>query len=145
MHFLHRQISFLHECRKNAVLKIRKIRRENLSMEKCIKRSDNEELLNYSNDEEKSEGGYMNDNVSSAVNKRKVMPPKVKWQTQNYHSIINWTNELMTESLNIASQSSQQASDIIKTPLVVRKWPNHTQAVEREIKVMNEDDILGKN
>ena len=112
-------------------------------MEKSIERSDdeeedcapaiNEDLINYSNDEEKSEGGYMNDNVSSAVNKRKVMPPKVKWQTQNYHSIINWTNELMTESLNIASQSSQQASDIIKTPLVVRKWPNH-----KKIKVMNE-------
>ena len=55
-------------------------------MEKSIERSDDEEedsapaldedLLNYSNDEEKSEEGYVNDD---AVNIKKVVPSKLKW------------------------------------------------------------------
>ena len=59
-------------------------------MEKSIERSDdeeedcapaiNEDLINYSNDEEKSEERYVNDDVSVAVNIRKVVPPKLKWQ-----------------------------------------------------------------
>ena len=117
-------------------------------MEECIKRSADEEedsvpavdedLLNYTDDEEKSEEGDVNDDVPSVVNIRKVVTPKLKWQAQNYHSMINWTNELKTEPPYIASLSDLQLTDIIKTPLVVTKWPNHTQAVERGIKVMTE-------
>ena len=48
-----------------------------------------DDLQNYLDDEEKNEEGYMNDDASSAVNMRKVVPSKLKWQAQNYHSTIN--------------------------------------------------------
>ena len=57
-------------------------------MEKYIKWSDDEEkdsapafdedLLNYSDDEENCEEGYLNDDVSSAVNIKKVVSLKLK-------------------------------------------------------------------
>ena len=76
-----------------------------------------EDLLNYSDDKE----GYVKDVVSSTVNIRKIVPPKLKWQEQIYHSMINWLNEINTEPSFIPSLSNQQLSDIIKTPLVVLK------------------------
>ena len=80
-HFAHTDQLLLSMCanedmkiRKNAVLKIRKIRMENQSMEKSIERSDDEkedpaptinnDSLTYSDGEEKSEGGYVKDDVS---------------------------------------------------------------------------------
>lgn len=125
--------------RKNAVSMIRKIREENQPKEECIESSEGEaEDSAPAADEEKSEEENVIDDVPSVVNIRKVVTPKIKWQAQNYHSMINWKNELKTEPPYIASLSDQQVTDIIKTPVVLPKWPNHTQAVERGIKVMTE-------
>lgn len=46
--------------------------------------------------------------------------------------------ENKTEPLYIASQSTQQVDDTFVTQLVVLKWPNITQAVERGIQVITE-------
>ena len=58
-------------------------------MEKSVERSVDEkedpapaideDLSNYSDDEDKSEEVYVNDDVSSAVNIRKVMSSNLKW------------------------------------------------------------------
>ena len=132
--------------REKAVSMIRKIREENQQKEECTGRSEEEEedsdaavdenLLNYTDEEGKDGDG--NEDVPPVVNMRKVVTPKLKWQAKNYHSMINWRNELKTEPPYIASLSNLQVNDILETPLVVPKWPNSTQAVERGIKVMTE-------
>ena len=69
---------------------------------------------------------------------RTVQIPKLKWQANSYHSMINWDEEFRTEPPFITSLSDEELLHIINTPLEVPKWPNNTQAVVRAIKLVSE-------
>ena len=71
----------------------------------------------------------------SSKNIRKVILPKLKFHATNYHHMIDWDTELKTESPFLTSLSDEEVLGILEKPL---KWPNHTQSVERGIRVMTE-------
>ena len=71
-------------------------------------------------------------------NIRKVILPKLKFHATNYHHMIDWDTELKTEPPFLTSLSDEEVLGILEKPLSVPKWPNHTQSVERGIRVMIE-------
>ena len=71
-------------------------------------------------------------------NIRKVIIPKLKFHATNYHHMIDWDTELKTEPSFLTSFSDEGVLGILKKPLSVPKWPNHTQSIERGIQVMTE-------
>ena len=52
--------------------------------------------------------------------------------------MIDCNTELKTEPSFLTSLSDEKILGILKKPLSVPKWPNHTQSVEKEIRVMTE-------
>ena len=47
---------------------------------------------------------------------RTVQIPKLKWQANSYHSMINWDEEFRTEPPFITSLSDEELLHIINTP-----------------------------
>jgi len=88
---------------------------------------------NSSSDDEKSSS----DEEKLGRNIRRLVIPRLNWQARNYHTMLDW-KYLVTEPPFIAKLSSAEIQSIVQYPLVVPKWYNHTQAVERAIKVMCE-------
>ena len=68
---------------------------------------------------------------------RQCRVPIIKWQAKTYHSMIDWST-MISEPPITSSLTEQQLDDIINTPFVVPRWLNHTQPVERGIKVLTE-------
>ena len=52
--------------------------------------------------------------------------------------MIDWQLELKSEPTFIARLTDMEIDNTLGTPLQVLKWLNHTQAVERGIKVLSE-------
>ena len=52
--------------------------------------------------------------------------------------MIDWDTEMNTEPPFLISLSDEEVLGILEKPLIVPKWLNHTQSVEREIRVMTE-------
>ena len=96
-----------------------------------------EELLVYSSDESASEEED-EDFFSLDSTVRKVIILKLKWQARTYHNMINWKLELKTKPPFIAKLSDEELLKILDLPLQLPKWSNHTQAVERGIKLVTE-------
>ena len=67
---------------------------------------------------------------------RKVILPKLKLHTTNYHHMIDWDTELKTDPPFLTSLSDEKVLAILEKPMSVSKWPNHTQSVERGIRIM---------
>jgi hypothetical protein len=99
-----------------------------------------EELLIRTDDEENEENSEISNEIPAPIsgNVRKVVLPKIKFQAKSYHTMINWETELKSEPPYIAALTNEQLISILDTPLDVPKWPNHTQAVERGIKLLTE-------
>ena len=58
-------------------------------------------------------------------NIRKVILPKLKFHTANYHHMIDWDTELKTEPPFLTSLSDEEVLGILEKPLSVLKWLNH--------------------
>ena len=56
----------------------------------------------------------------------------------NYYLMIDWHTELKTQPPFLTSLSDEEVLHILEEPLNVPKWPNHTQTVQRRIRVMAE-------
>ena len=69
---------------------------------------------------------------------KKVILPKLMFHATNYYNMIDWDTELETQPPFLTSQSDEVVLRILEEPLSVPKWPNHTQTVERGIRVMTE-------
>ena len=52
--------------------------------------------------------------------------------------MIDWDTELKTEPPFLTSLSDEKVLGVLEKPLSVPKLPNHTQSVERGIRVMTE-------
>ena len=71
-------------------------------------------------------------------NIKKVILPKFKFYATNYHHKIDWNTKLKTEPPFLPSLSDEEVLRILVNPLSAPKWPNHSQSVERGIRVMTE-------
>ena len=69
---------------------------------------------------------------------REVHVPQLKWRAKSYHTMIDWKKELVSEPPFIAKLTDDEIVNILDTPLVVPKWSNNTQSVERGIKLVSE-------
>ena len=76
----------------------------------------NSGILLTTDEDEKDEEQF--DELPINVNKsiRTDQIPKLKWQANSYHSMINWNEEFRTEPPFIASLSDEELLHIINTP-----------------------------
>ena len=90
-------------------------------------------LLTTDDEDEKDEEQF--DELPINLNKsiRTVQIPKLKWQADSYHSMINWNEEFRTEPPFIASLSDEELLHIINTPLEVPKWPNKNKQLKEQL------------
>ena len=102
---------------------------------------DEEEMLNddemqceeLSDHEDESDNSFIE--LDESV--RTVRTPDIKWRARSYHSMIDW-RILVSEPPITASLSDDQLRKIEEAPLEDPGWLNHTQPVERGIKVLTE-------
>ena len=135
--------------RREAVNKIRKLRDQYIpktedeafpKVEEDDERPHINEDFLISTDDEAEEDIEVIEKTHNVPSKniRKIIIPKLKFHATNYHHIIDWDTELKTEPLFLTFLSDEEVLGILKKPLSVPKWPNHTQSVERGIRVMTE-------
>ena len=135
--------------RREAVNKIRKLRDQYIpktedeafpKVEEDDERPHINEDFLISTDDEAEEDIEVIEKTHNMPSKniRKIIIPKLKFHATNYHHIIDWDTELKTEPLFLTFLSDEEVLGILKKPLSVPKWPNHTQSVERGIRVMTE-------
>ena len=97
-----------------------------------------EDLLRYTDDDcsEDDEAEVEEIVLDSSI--REVHVPQLKWRAKSYHTMIDWKKELVSEPPFIAKLTDDEIVNILDTPLVVPKWSNNTQSVERGIKLVSE-------
>lgn len=97
-----------------------------------------EDLLRYTDDDcsEDDEAEVEEIVLDSSI--REVHVPQLKWRAKSYHTMIDWNKELVSEPPFIAKLTDDEIVNILDTPLVVPKWSNNTQSVERGIKLVSE-------
>ena len=72
------------------------------------------------------------------TNPRKFSPPEVDFTAQNYFDLIDWESEDCTEPPLTMGMSTDEILAAFKEPLILPPFPNHTQAVERMVRVTSE-------
>ena len=108
--------------------------------------SDDVEVEGYSDDE--ADGDILADEdypMDESVRFFKV--PQIKFMATAYHRVIDWRKEIVTEPPLTKHLTDDQIRDIANTPLDIPKYPCHTQAVERAIKLVSEasEKVYGLN
>ena len=69
---------------------------------------------------------------------RKYNPPKVDFKAKNYFDMVDWNSEPCTEPPLTMEYSAEEIFECIGSPLTLPNYPNHTQAVERMVRVVCE-------
>ena len=67
-------------------------------------------------------------------NKRRFVIPKLNFAATDYTTMIDWQEETLYEPILVTSLSSAEVLNISTAPLVLPKYPAHTQSVERLVK-----------
>ena len=67
-------------------------------------------------------------------NKRRFVIPKLNFAATDYTTMIDWQEETLYEPILVTSLSSAEVLNISSAPLVLPKYPAHTQSVERLVK-----------
>jgi hypothetical protein len=69
---------------------------------------------------------------------RQFKVPELLFDAADWNDIISWENSTLTEPPLTRSLTDDQILQIKEKPLVIRKYPNHTQSVERMIKLVTD-------
>ena len=69
---------------------------------------------------------------------REYCLPKVNFQAETYVEMINWEAECLSEPPLTRNKTENEILSYKETPFVVSKYPCHTQAVERAIRLVSE-------
>ena len=69
---------------------------------------------------------------------RKFVPPEVNFDAQNYFDLIDWNSLVSTEPPLTMDLSLDDILRIIGEPIILPDYPNHTQSVERMVRVVTE-------
>ena len=71
-------------------------------------------------------------------NPRAFQLPTLNFDARDYTTMIDWTTAQCTEPPLTMAMSDSEVEAIIKTPYNTLPFPNHTQAVERAVRVVTE-------
>ena len=69
---------------------------------------------------------------------RQFVPPEVNFKAQNYFDLIDWNSTVSTEPPVTMDLSLDEILGIMREPFILPKYPNHTQEVERMVRVVTE-------
>ena len=78
---------------------------------------------------------------------RKFQVPDINLNPQTWVHLINWDSTTMTEPPLVSHLTNEQLLEIIDKPLIVPHYPNHTQSVERCVKLVTDASrtVYGSN
>jgi hypothetical protein len=62
--------------------------------------------------------------------------PKLRYDADTYHELIDWKNEILTEPPLTYNLSDDMLKNIIEVPLEIPPYRSHTQSIERVIKLV---------
>ena len=74
----------------------------------------------------------------SSSNIRKFIIPKINFNAQSYAELIDWEKSKLTEPPLTLSLTEAEVLAFKESPFDVPKYPCHTQAVERGIRLVSE-------
>ena len=69
---------------------------------------------------------------------RKFKVPKINFLAQSYTELIDWENTALSEPPLTLSKTNEELLAYKESPMVVPKYPCHTQAVERAVRLVSE-------
>ena len=69
---------------------------------------------------------------------RQFLPPKVNLEAESYWHLVNWEQEQSTEPPLTMKMSKDEILRGLEEPIVLPKYPCHTQSVERTVPVVTE-------
>ena len=69
---------------------------------------------------------------------RKFKVPKINFLAQSYTELIDWENTALSEPPFTLSKTIEKLLAYKESPMVVPKYPCHTQAVERAVRLVSE-------
>ena len=84
--------------------------------------------------------------VITAVTVSKYCLPKVNFQAETYVDLIDWEAECLSEPPLTWNKTDEEILSFKETPFAVPKYPCHTQAVERAVRLVSEASaaVVGK-
>ena len=69
---------------------------------------------------------------------RKFKVQKINFLAQSYIELIDWEDTALSEAPLTLSKTNEELLAYKESPLVVPKYPCHTQAVERAVRLVSE-------
>lgn len=109
----------------------------NTGQEREEENLDDVDIEGYS-DDEASGNEVEDDEFPQDPSIRPFKVPMLQFHATSYDKMIDWNKELLTEPPLIKKKSNEEVHQIEVQPLVVPKYPCHTQSVERAVKVVSE-------
>ena len=84
--------------------------------------------------------------VITAATVSKYRLPKVNFQAETYVDLIDWEAECLSEPPLTWNKTDEEILSFKETPFAVPKYPCHTQAVERAVRLVSEASaaVVGK-
>ena len=84
--------------------------------------------------------------VITAATVSKYRLPKVNFQAETYVDLIDWKAECLSEPQLTSNKTEEEILSFKETPFAVPKYPCHTQAVERAVRLVSEASaaVVGK-
>ena len=78
---------------------------------------------------------------------RKYRVPKVNFQAETYVNLIDWEAEILSEPPLTRNKTEAEILSFKEAPFAVPKYPCHTQAVERAVRLVSEASaaVVGKD
>ena len=83
----------------------------------------------------------------ASANVRKYRVPKVNFQAETYVNLIDWEAVILSEPPLTRYKTEAEILSFKETPFAVPKYPCHTQAVERAVRLVSEASsaVIGKD
>ena len=69
---------------------------------------------------------------------RQFIPPVVNFQATDYTELVDWEKEPCTEPPLTTGMSLTMLQEAFSAPIILPKYPNHTQQVECLVRVVTE-------
>ena len=78
---------------------------------------------------------------------RKFTVPDINFDARDWDELVNWKTAVITEPPLTLHLSDEEIQAVIDAPLALAKYPNHTQSVERCIKLVSDasKQVYGHN
>ena len=135
--------------RQQATATIMRIRQSQRDKEDAVSAENEQEEIDCGEEEEIDDDDDVDDgeqlvlepyerNAISSSNIRKFVIPKINFAATSYTELIDWNKANLTEPPLTKMLSDDEIKSFDEIPFEVPKYPCHTQAVERAIRLVSE-------